>query len=143
VSTTTWPVSQAIYIAGAFHRRGEFRNYAADLEAAGHLVVSRWLSETRELKSRAVASARRDIEDLRRSTCLIAILDPPRSTRTRGGHFHELGFFHALDRPIIICGSRTHVFTHLPEFHFFPDWPSCLASLAPSTAIQPRVKIAA
>jgi nucleoside 2-deoxyribosyltransferase len=131
------PVSFKAYLASRFSRRMEMRDIAADLVAAGHAVTSRWIEEESEDPAIAAQNAQRDIDDILKCDCLIAFLDPPRTTLSRMGHAHEMGFAHAAGKSVIIIGHRTNVFTFLPEFTFFPDWPTALA------ALQPSLKIAA
>lgn len=137
MSRLSVPVSFKAYLASRFSRRIEMQGVAADLEAIGNRCVSRWIFESEEVPAMAAQNAQRDIDDILRCDCLIAFLDPPRTTLSRMGHAHEMGFAHAAGKSIIIVGHRTNVFTFLPEFTFFPDWPTAL------TALQPSLKIAA
>jgi nucleoside 2-deoxyribosyltransferase len=135
MSRIVMPVSVAFYLAGAFHRRTEFRSYAADLIAAGHTVTSTWLAEESEIEAHAAANAKRDLADLDRASAIICFTTPPRSTNSRGGRHTEFGYALGQGKAVILVGPRENIFYALPGISVFDDWPSALRSLQPTLAI--------
>jgi nucleoside 2-deoxyribosyltransferase len=129
------PVSVAFYLAGAFHRRGEFRSYAADLIAAGHTVTSTWLDEEFENEAHAAANAERDLADLDRADAIICFTTPSRSTTSRGGRHTEFGYALGRGKAVIIVGPIENIFYALPDLAVFTDWPAALAQLQPAVAL--------
>src|SRR5580704_6635369 len=135
MSRSSIPVSTAFYLAGAFHRREEFRCYAADLIAAGHTVTSTWLAEESEVEAHAAANAVRDLADLDRADAIVCFTTPARATRSRGGRHTEFGYALAKGKAVILVGPRENIFYSLPGVSVFDDWPSALRSLQPTLAI--------
>jgi nucleoside 2-deoxyribosyltransferase len=134
--TSSMPVSTKFYLAGRFSRRAEMRAVAADLEAAGHVVTSRWIRERAENEARAAANARRDLRDIDQADAVLVFTDEPRSTTSRGGHWVEVGYALGQGKAICVIGWRENVFCWLPEISFFPTWAEALDSL------QARVSVA-
>jgi len=134
--STTWPVSQPIYLAGRFRDRQFLREVVAEQpEAAGHVITSTWIRERAENPAKAVANARRDLRQIDAADVLICHCPESRRANSRSGFALETGYAFGCGKKIIIVGERTNIFTHLPEFHFFKTWPECLASLSPAMAI--------
>jgi hypothetical protein len=117
------------YLAGRFSKRFELQGVRADLQRLSHICTSRWIDVETEDEAELRERALMDIEDIRLADTLIAFHDPPRTPPSRGGHFFEEGFAHALGRRVILIGARCHVFHHLIDFDFFESWPEALSVL--------------
>jgi nucleoside 2-deoxyribosyltransferase len=120
-----------VYLAARFLRRYELQGYRADLQRAGHTVVSRWIDLAEEVEADARKCARVDLEDIELADTLISFPDPPRSTNTRGGHFFEEGYAYARGRRVIIVENRSHLFHRLSAVEFLPTWPEAIRALTP------------
>lgn len=130
-----------IYFAARYSRREELLGYRADLEAAGHVVTSRWLagahqwdplaagiespeSAIESIPLEAVRFALDDIEDVAAAEVLIAFTERPRANlASRGGRHVELGMAIALSKTIVIVGPRENVFCTLPWMVHHDTWP--------------------
>lgn len=133
-----------IYLAARYSRREELLGYKADLEAAGHVVTSRWLAGAHQwdpvveqiespeaaidsIPLEAVRFAREDVEDVEAADLLIAFTERPRANlASRGGRHVELGMAIALDKAIFVIGPRENVFCTLPGIEVYADWRALL-----------------
>ncbi len=119
-----------IYLASRYSRFRELQDYRTQLEAAGHMVTSRWINGGHQiddagLVSRDVQSvrfAREDYEDILEADCVVSFTEPPRSSNSRGGRHVEHGIALALGKRVVIVGHRENVFHCLPEVEFFTTW---------------------
>jgi nucleoside 2-deoxyribosyltransferase len=119
-----------LYIASRYWRRLELSGYAAELNAMGHCVTSRWIRGDHEMKDEkpsheeARRFAEEDLHDLFRADMFVAFTESPGEAqgRARGGRHVELGFALAKGKAVIVVGHRENVFCHLPEVRQFPDF---------------------
>ena len=112
-----------VFLSGRFSRRDELVGYAGELRSLGITVGARWLEADRhgvtedelmaELAGRtrahgaapvAALIALETLEDLRSADALVAFSEPPRTTRSRGGHHVELGMALAWGKPVLVVG---------------------------------------
>lgn len=130
-----------IYLAARYSRREELLGYRTDLEAAGHLVTSRWLAGAHQwdplaagiespetametIPIEAVRFATDDVEDVAAAELLIAFTERPRANlASRGGRHVELGLALAWGKPVVIVGPRENVFCTLPGIIHHDTWP--------------------
>lgn len=101
-----------IYIAAPWVRRREARLASEIVEAAGHQVVSRWLTVHGGNDDPAVLAreAQNDIDDVRAVEALILL-----NYQKSEGKAVETGIALALAMPIIVVGKPTNIFHHLPD----------------------------
>lgn len=101
-----------IYIAAPWVRRREARLAADLVEAAGHTVVSRWLTLHGDSTDPAVLAqeAQNDIDDLCEANALV-LLNYEKSE----GKAVETGIALAVAMPIIVVGKRSNIFHYLRD----------------------------
>jgi len=107
-----------IYIAARFERQIEARNYAVLLEAAGHIITSRWLyvSNAADL----AVEAAHDLEDVDAADALIFLSESPETAWRRGSRCVEYGYALARGKRLRIIGPRENIFHWLlPDAAFF------------------------
>jgi nucleoside 2-deoxyribosyltransferase len=127
----------SVYFAAAFKRREELCVYAAQLEADGILVTSRWLAGSKKLQGddldhgdRGADLAQMDLDDVRAADLCLAFTEPADAAdRGRGGRHAELGIAIGLGRSVATVGPIEHVFHRLPGVSNHPDWDSAHAWL--------------
>ena len=116
-----------LYFAARYSRRRELLIYREATEQLGHQVVARWLDGDHQIADsdlempaapeRVLALARRyaldDIEDLAQCDACVVFTEPPRSSRSRGGRFVEMGLALGLGLEIFIVGPRENAFCAL------------------------------
>lgn len=125
-----------VYLCASYTRIYELWGYAADLEAAGHEVTSRWLTGTHDTPGREPTYAemqrwaQEDIEDLTRSEWVIAFTEPKGSPNTRGGRHVEWGaaLNSRLVRRLTIIGPIENVFYALPNIERYEQWSDLIIS---------------
>ena len=124
--------SPSWYFASRFSNRHFLANIVRpDLLRAGHKVTSRWIDDSHD--DCCPANAIRDVQDLEIADGVLNFLNEPRCL-TRGGQHFELGLAYALGKKLVIIGvERGHIFHHLPEVAWFPDWAA-----AKSALVHPR-----
>lgn len=114
-----------IYLASRYSRHPEMREHARKLEAAGHLVTSRWIRGNHSLDDsldRGQADEVRqnfaieDIEDLTKSDIVLSFTEEiaPTDRPTKGGRHVEFGIGVALNKRMVNIGPQEHVFHWLP-----------------------------
>jgi nucleoside 2-deoxyribosyltransferase len=121
-----------IYLASRYSRYLEMQAYRADLEAAGHVVTSRWINGDHQIddaglslqakEEERIRFAQEDLHDLVTSDCVISFTEAPRSSNSRGGRHVEYGMALALGKRCIVVGHRENVFHCLPTVEFFQTW---------------------
>lgn len=126
---------QAIYLAARFSRKPELQTYMRALEAAGHTVTSRWLTDgahewtgvnDADIPPDALGQfAAEDLADVDAADAFILFADQPSS---RGGMWCELGYAIARGKRIIVVGDSANVFCHL-EWIEHIDTPDALLTL--------------
>ena len=132
-----------IYLASRYPRRPELAVYRAELEAAGHTVVSRWIDGDDEpvehpeggYTEAAGRIARGDLDDLDRADVLISFTEEPKivpylEAAARGGRHVEFGYAVAQGKQLIVIGPWENVFHTLIEVGTFDRWgPQVLDAL--------------
>jgi nucleoside 2-deoxyribosyltransferase len=124
-----------VYLAARYSRRLELCGHAAEIEAAGHTVTSRWLlgnhqAENDQLHRGAEAErfALEDLDDLESADVMITFGEEPRTTTSRGGRHVEFGYALALGKSILLVGPREHVFAcRVPQVQTFAEAMAWLA----------------
>jgi hypothetical protein len=159
-----------VYLMARYGRRQEMLQVAADLEALGHEVTSRWIRGDHELDDNLLNTdpefrdregarfAMADLFDLRMALsdyhgCAIAFTEEPgvKHGRGRGGRHFEAGVAYwssnmrrSYGMPIprlILVGHKENVFYCLPEWEHYPDWPTCLEALRKGAAGEEQKRI--
>lgn len=143
-----------IYLAGRYSRREELLVYKADLEAAGHVVTSRWLAGAHQwdpvaaqmespeeaidsIPPEAVRFALDDVEDVASADLLIAFTERSRANlASRGGRHVELGMAISQDKAIFVVGPRENVFCTLPGIEVYADWHALLDDWPVATSLR-------
>lgn len=127
-----------IYLAAAWSRQQEIREFAPELEAQGHEITSRWLYEKpapvgqdRERHLRETAFI--DIEDVRRADILVRFTDEitqlgydsntpiARVGLVSGARMFEFGLAWSEGIPVVVVGGIQNVFDRLPNVVHLPD----------------------
>ncbi len=105
-----------LYIAAPFNNREKSLEYKARLEAYGHTITARWLTDHHEKYEdmnldTLAKEARVDLEDILAADAVLLMNTYPCSP----GRMFEFGFAVAFGRPVLIYGDTTKtVFAHLP-----------------------------
>jgi hypothetical protein len=145
-----------IYLAARYSRREELVQYAADLEALGFTITSRWLKgdhqisddqlgDSAEVQRLGRRYAMEDWDDIHAASLCVFFTEEPRTTASRGGRHVELGIAlgersqRSMD--IWAIGPRENVFHCLPCVEFFPAWPDVLDCLTASWPAQQKEMI--
>jgi nucleoside 2-deoxyribosyltransferase len=103
-----------IYLAAPFGQRGQVREYAAQLEAAGHEITQRWFDgepisgngTNPEFSAEALKCAKADLAGIRACNYFVSI----NGFSGTGGKHTELGVALALSKRIAIVGVPENVF---------------------------------
>lgn len=108
--------SRLIYIAAPFDQRDRAKRVKEQLEAAGHVTTSTWISShldnLDELDSEsAMHEANHDAEGVLRSEIMVFL----NGESTSGGMHVEMGIAIAASKSILLVGPRTSIFHHLPN----------------------------
>jgi hypothetical protein len=117
------------YLASRFSRMTEMRKYKADLEAAGHTVVARWITGAHPLGGDVARYAAEDVEDVVAADCIISFTEQPRSSNSNGGRHVEHGIAIGFEKRLVVVGHRENVFHHLPGVEFFETWEQALTAI--------------
>jgi len=126
-----------IYITARYSRFEEMQGYAADIQAVGHEVTSRWIrgghSVAEELQGPEADKLRahfahEDFDDIIVADAVVSFTEIPRGD-SRGGRHVEFGMGVALYKHTVIIGPREHVFHHLPAVEVYPDFETFLYAL--------------
>lgn len=128
-----------IYLASRYSRFPELQTYRAELEAAGHIVTSRWINGDHQIddaglslqakEAERIRFAQEDRDDLLCADCVISFTEAPRSSNSRGGRHVEHGMALAVGKRVIVVGHRENVFHCLPEVEFFRTWQEALRAI--------------
>jgi hypothetical protein len=122
-------MTEVVYIAGRFDRRGELVHAVHQLEELGITCTANWITEEPDLSelpegsqtSALIEWALRDVEDVTAADTLIAftedlmLYDNVPSVWARGGRHVELGMALALGMRVVVVGPRENIFTYLPQ----------------------------
>lgn len=108
-----------LYLAAAFHRKPEMLIAKALCEKAGHVVTSRWITETTDdPMHEPILGAQTDLQDINRSDGLILFSDGPRGVAIiGGGRLVELGYALFVLPFIAVVGPIENPFQLLPFVH--------------------------
>ena len=110
--------SVKIYLAARYSRLDELNGYRKELEAAGHMVTSRWLNlpgreyETLTPKARR-DTASQDYADIRWSDVVIVFTEPAEAEKSHGGKHVEFGYAIGLQKVVLVVGPVENVFYEL------------------------------
>lgn len=125
-----------VYVAASIRRRGEARELAGALLAAGYMITSRWLWETGpnlpfasyppELLRR---SAVRDVADVMAADVLVLLANPPGYCSHGGGRHWETGLAYGAGKPVVVLGHPEHIFHYLPGVTVAQEMDDVLAAL--------------
>jgi|AACY02.2.fsa_nt_gi Nucleoside 2-deoxyribosyltransferase len=129
-----------IYLAARFSKRHILQEWAEQLEADGHQIVSRWSKRGSDHKippgqseEAAFRERRRfaeeDLEDLDQADCVLSLMEEPRSNG-RGGRHVEFGYALATGCRMVIVGPRETVFHCLREVEAFETFEQARAAMA-------------
>ena len=126
-----------IYLAARYSRMEELRGYADELEAAGHIITSRWIRgdngipETAAVDMESQRFALEDYRDLSAADTVISWTEPPRVESTaRGGRHVEFGLALAMGKRLVVVGPRENLFHTMPNVYQFDEWgPAVLNGL--------------
>jgi hypothetical protein len=99
-----------VYIAAPYPLRDEAVVVMHALEAAGHIITSRWLKAPDELNDE---HARKDLDDVANAEVLLAMNAAGWENIGTGGRHVELGYALALGKKIVMIGERSNIFHHL------------------------------
>ena len=127
-----------VYLAAQYARKAEIAEYARQLNALGHEVVSTWtdepysptvqLAEVSEQDLREIAE--RDINEVLRSDALVLFSVSDKAPTYRNGRLVEFGIALALDKRLLVCGPRENIFHHLSDVEVYPDWETVKRALS-------------
>lgn len=124
-----------IYLCARYSRREEMRGYADLLQAAGHVVTSRWINGSHDLSDAATdldrsKLAREDYSDLSSADCVISFTEHPGAPgRQRGGRHVEFGLALEQRKLLVIVGPRENVFHYLLDISHCDTFAEALKSL--------------
>jgi hypothetical protein len=127
-----------LYLASRYTRRAEMLEYAEELEALGHEVVSRWIlgehdsEEATPTDAQQASWAGEDFGDIYLSDALIAFTETPDIGYSRGGRMVELGIALGLHRLVYLVGPAENCFCHLPQVQRYSSWKACRRALGPA-----------
>lgn len=122
-----------IYLAAAWSRQAEIREFAPELEGLGHEITSRWLYEQpapvgqdREQHLRETAFI--DVQDVRKADILVRFTDSKfiRQEMVPGhllsaARMFEFGLAWAEGIPVVVVGGIQNVFDRLPNVVHLPN----------------------
>jgi nucleoside 2-deoxyribosyltransferase len=112
-----------VYLMSQFYDRHRLRHVRTTLETDGIAVLARWIDQ--EEAELTPADAQRwlqhDLDDLRAADVCLAWSFPCQHGHGTGGRHVELGYALALQKPILLIGSRENVFHHHPGIHLVAE----------------------
>jgi hypothetical protein len=107
-----------VYIAAPYPYRESAQAVMRQLEDAGFEVTSTWLKSEDKLDD---AYARLDLADIERADALVALSPPGWENSGTGGRHVEFGYALARQKPIVLVGARTHIFSYLRDVKVVED----------------------
>jgi predicted RNase H-like nuclease len=142
-------VNLKVYLAGAYSRRVEFRDYRDRLTAIGVEVTAGWIdtdfteggeAESAHCREDVRAEiAKSDFYDVINADVVIYFSQPVGSDKgKRGGRHVEFGIALGTQKTIILVGRRENVFHHLPVIRVFETFDQVLKQI--KFALQTGVK---
>lgn len=125
----------AVYLAAAFRRQAEMRNYAQLVRAHGCTVTSRWLTALEDapddLDGQRVAAVQ-CLEDVAAADVVIAFTEPRDSGYWTGGRHVELGYALALRKRVFVLGPHENVFHAAPGVERAASLVDVIGELVPA-----------
>lgn len=140
-----------IYLAARYSRRLELCEVRERLQKLGHTVTSRWLNGDHQISNEGtpigeggealVESASPHAAELRQKfagddfadvlACdlLIAFMEPPRSSASRGGRHVELGLALGMMKRVWVIGWRENIFCWLEDVRWYESADAAIATL--------------
>jgi len=130
-----------VYLGSRYSRRAELAAYKQQLEAAGHIVTSRWLggefgdlvgkTNLNEVDPDAAAAAAHDRADVNAADIVVIFTDPPGQggPNGRGGFHVEFGIGLQAGKRMVLVGSRVNSFHHSEGVLFFANWTGAWQTL--------------
>lgn len=131
-----------VYLAGAYKRRAELKEIAADLRASGIEITSTWLdAEDTDLSpENQKIMACRDVIDIHNANIIVRFSDTPELLRDKlawepgadprlvsGARHFEMGFVYGMNwltpgrRKLFVVGGPQNVFDYLDEVTHVAD----------------------
>jgi hypothetical protein len=111
---------KSFYIAGAYGRKAEFKNYATHLRMNGIAVTASWLEqeaavdvfdeETLAPEGVGAYHALQDISDIRNAEGFLFFSSADHDVKGRGGRHTEFGIAWDSGRQVFLIGRPEHVF---------------------------------
>ena len=129
-----------IYLAARYSRIDEMKEHKRELEALGHIVVSRWVDDEKGTDRRVTSEmllqdldtaynvANEDLSDIDDANLFVLFTEPER-VLTRGGRHFETCYAYFGDLECVLIGARENVFHALPRFVQYDIWAEFIESL--------------
>lgn len=122
------------YLAARYSRRHEMQGYAAELRAAGHQMVCRWVQgdglpeedSDEDLRIHGAGYAAMDLADICAAELVILFTD---AASVRGGTDVEFGIAIPLEKALWVVGPPRNPFHYLPQVQRFDTWEEALEAL--------------
>lgn len=124
------------YLAGLLSRKDELAGYALQVEEAGDVVTSSWLTREGDhvgaprldyTSDRARAMATEDLADVERCDVLVLFTEERSVPQRGGGRFIEFGYARALGKRLVIVGDIENLFLGAADVEHYEDWSAFLA----------------
>jgi len=123
-------MSLKVYLAARYSLKEQLKVYAAELQAEGIEVTSRWLDEKYSPNtqmgevpySELVMFARTDLQDVEDADVLVFFTEDPENQPRRGGRHVEFGYALALGKQILVVGPVENIFHNLPEIPHYDNF---------------------
>jgi hypothetical protein len=116
-----------IYFSARHARIPELQEYAQELEALGHIVVSRWVQDPDK------SFSRNSLHDLTTADAVISFTEEP-GVQTLGGRHVELGVAIATDKTVFVIGPIENQFYRLAGSSQFDSFEKFVGWLKAHTA---------
>jgi hypothetical protein len=129
-----------VYIAARYELRKEALALAAELEAAGHAVVSRWI-RGKGWGARPADNAAYYLTDIIIADAVVLLTEDPGKrlpAKTASARHVELGYALRAGKRIIVVGPRQNVFQYLPGVERFSSVAGMLRGLERGWAEEPE-----
>jgi hypothetical protein len=110
-----------VYIAAPYPERLLALATMKMMQARGHEVTSRWLTDEDHVLLSQEQNAINDLEDVRAADVLLALNPLGYENKGTGGRHGKFLYAHAHNKIVVLVGERTMVFHHLPEVYWFQN----------------------
>lgn len=106
-----------VYIAAPWPLRKDAAQLRAQLAVAGIGCTSNWIDVEKRTASdvQRIKMAQMDLGDVRDADALVLLNPDSYENKGTGGRHVEVGYALALGRRVIVFGSISNIFHHLPE----------------------------